>query len=144
MYTVFTSRLPDGPGLGLLLLRWDVDDQTNVGCTLFKIPGCLIIFFQGVLLLRWDVDDQTNVGCTLFKIPGCLMILAWVFFSSIGMLMTKYYTTMWPNKRMFDHRYWFMVGTLALDLLNTFHAMEQVPRFLRLCSHHPWNEPLVP
>ena len=42
---------------------------------------------------------------------GCLMILAWVFFSSIGMLMTKYYKTMWPNKRMFDQRYWFVVGT---------------------------------
>ena len=114
MYTVYNSRLPDDRGLGLLLLHWDVDDQTNVGCTLFKIPGCLIIFlsgYQGVHLLHWDVDDATNVGHTLFKIAGCLMILAWVFFSSIGMLMTKYYTTMWPNKRMFDHRYWFMVGT---------------------------------
>ena len=91
--------------IGMLMTR------LMLGVHCLKFQAAWLSFYQGVHLLRWDVDDPTNVGHTLFKIAGCLMILAWVFFSSIGMLMTKYYTTMWPNKRMFDHRYWFMVGT---------------------------------
>lgn len=41
---------------------------------------------------------------------GCLMILAWIFFASIGLLLTKYYKPMWPESRMFDHKYWFLVS----------------------------------
>ncbi|XP_025109765.1 putative ferric-chelate reductase 1 [Pomacea canaliculata] len=51
----------------------------------------------------------------LVKAHGCLMILAWVFFASIGLLMTKYYKPMWPNKRMFDHRYWFVAHTNCMS-----------------------------
>ncbi|XP_059177602.1 putative ferric-chelate reductase 1 homolog isoform X2 [Physella acuta] len=43
----------------------------------------------------------------LAKAHGCLMILAWVFFASLGMLLTKYYKPMWPNKRIFEQKYWF-------------------------------------
>ncbi|KAI8787006.1 ferric-chelate reductase 1 [Biomphalaria glabrata] len=43
----------------------------------------------------------------LAKAHGCLMILAWVFFASIGLLLTKYYKPMWPNSRIFEHKYWF-------------------------------------
>lgn len=43
----------------------------------------------------------------LAKAHGCLMILAWVFFASLGLLLTKYYKPMWPNSRIFEHRYWF-------------------------------------
>lgn len=53
-----------------------------------------------------DIGDRARYP--LVKAHGCLMILAWVFFASLGLLMTKYYKTMWPNKRMFDQRYWFV------------------------------------
>ncbi|KAH9509737.1 hypothetical protein Btru_044379 [Bulinus truncatus] len=43
----------------------------------------------------------------LAKAHGCLMILAWVFFASIGLLLTKYYKPMWPNSKIFSHKYWF-------------------------------------
>lgn len=36
------------------------------------------------------------------------MILAWCFFGTVGLLMTKYYKPMWPNKRFYGHRYWFI------------------------------------
>lgn len=57
----------------------------------------------------------------LVKAHGCLMILAWIFFASIGLLMTKYYKTMWPNKRMFDQRYWFVThfNCMAMAFLIT-------------------------
>ncbi|BFZ00039.1 hypothetical protein BsWGS_03078 [Bradybaena similaris] len=45
---------------------------------------------------------------SLAKAHGCLMILAWIFFASIGLLLTKYYKPMWPESRMFDHKYWFL------------------------------------
>lgn len=41
---------------------------------------------------------------------GILMILAWCFFGTVGLLMTKYYKPMWPNKRFYGHRYWFIVS----------------------------------
>ncbi|KAK7495836.1 hypothetical protein BaRGS_00012826, partial [Batillaria attramentaria] len=59
-----------------------------------------------------DFASVRNIGgrasYPLVKAHGCLMILAWIFFASIGLLMTKYYKPMWPNKRMFDQRYWFV------------------------------------
>ncbi|CAG5120623.1 unnamed protein product, partial [Candidula unifasciata] len=45
---------------------------------------------------------------SLAKAHGCLMILAWIFFASIGLLLTKYYKPMWPESRMFDQKYWFL------------------------------------
>jgi hypothetical protein len=49
------------------------------------------------------------------------MILAWVFFASIGLLMTKYYKPMWPNSRMFDQRYWFVVSALSSFLYSVVY-----------------------
>lgn len=44
----------------------------------------------------------------LVKAHGILMILAWCFFGTVGLLMTKYYKPMWPNKRFYGQRYWFV------------------------------------
>ncbi|XP_012934550.1 putative ferric-chelate reductase 1 [Aplysia californica] len=53
-----------------------------------------------------DYNDRARYS--LAKAHGCLMILAWVLFASIGLLLTKYYKPMWPNQRMFEHKYWFL------------------------------------
>uniref|UniRef100_A0A0B7BD10 Cytochrome b561 domain-containing protein n=1 Tax=Arion vulgaris TaxID=1028688 RepID=A0A0B7BD10_9EUPU len=53
-------------------------------------------------------DSHDRARYSLAKAHGCLMILAWIFFASIGLLLTKYYKPMWPNNRMFDHKYWFL------------------------------------
>lgn len=59
-----------------------------------------------------NFNQYDNIGdrarYPLVKAHGCLMILAWVFFASIGLLMTKYYKTMWPNQRMYEQKYWFV------------------------------------
>ncbi|KAK7099857.1 putative ferric-chelate reductase 1 [Littorina saxatilis] len=72
-----------------------------------------------------DLNDYSNIGdrarYPLVKAHGCLMILAWIFFASIGLIMTKYYKTMWPNQRMFDQRYWFVAhfNCMAMAFLIT-------------------------
>ncbi|KAJ8306229.1 hypothetical protein KUTeg_016774 [Tegillarca granosa] len=42
----------------------------------------------------------------LVKAHACLMVVAFIFFCAIGLLWTKYYRTMWPNKRFLGLRYW--------------------------------------
>ncbi|XP_076440456.1 putative ferric-chelate reductase 1 [Babylonia areolata] len=75
------------------------------------------------------LDRKVSIGdrarYPLVKAHGCLMILAWVFFASLGLLMTKYYKTMWPNKRMFDQRYWFVThfNCMAMVFLVTVIAI---------------------
>ncbi|XP_060073504.1 putative ferric-chelate reductase 1 homolog [Ylistrum balloti] len=58
------------------------------------------------------LSSTANIGdyarYSLVKGHGILMILAWCFFGTTGMLLIKYYQTMWPNKRFFSHRYWFI------------------------------------
>lgn len=55
------------------------------------------------------VDDISGrARYHLVKAHACLMLLAWIFFAPTGLLWMKYYTTMWPNSRMFGERYWFV------------------------------------
>ncbi|XP_071119477.1 putative ferric-chelate reductase 1 [Haliotis cracherodii] len=64
-----------------------------------------------------DVHDRARYP--LVKAHGCLMLFAFVFCSSIALLLTKYYKPMWPNKRFFEQRYWFVVhfNLMALAFL---------------------------
>lgn len=66
-------------------------------------------------------DNSANIGdyarYSLVKAHGILMILAWAFFGTTGLLWTKYYKTMWPNKRFFGERYWFVVHFNCMSML---------------------------
>lgn len=70
-----------------------------------------------------EVSLQTtaNVGnfarFSLVKAHGILMILAWAFFGTTGLLWTKYYKPMWPNKRFYGERYWFVAHFNCMVML---------------------------
>lgn len=74
-------------------------------------------------------SNNTEGNKSWLMISGILMILAWCFFGTIGLLMTKYYKPMWPNKRFYGQRYWFIVSSsqksketfLHTDLLNVIN-----------------------
>ncbi|XP_050400921.1 ferric-chelate reductase 1 [Patella vulgata] len=59
-----------------------------------------------------SMQRKSNIGgrasYPLVKAHACLMFLAWVFFGSIAVLMTKYFKNMWPNRRFYEQRYWFV------------------------------------
>lgn len=54
-------------------------------------------------------DISGRASYPMIKAHACLMLLAFMFFAPIGILWMKYYTTMWPNSRLFGERYWFVV-----------------------------------
>ncbi|KAK3089760.1 hypothetical protein FSP39_006280, partial [Pinctada imbricata] len=64
-------------------------------------------------------DTSINIGgyarYPLVKAHGILMILGWCFFGTIGLLLTKYYKPMWPNKRFYGQRYWFLANHLPYE-----------------------------
>ncbi|GFO18088.1 ferric-chelate reductase 1 [Plakobranchus ocellatus] len=62
-------------------------------------------------------DHSGRANYPLAKAHGCLMILAWIFFASVALIMSKYYTTMWPNKRAYNQRYWFIVHFNCMALM---------------------------
>ncbi|XP_061175117.1 pikachurin-like [Saccostrea echinata] len=61
-----------------------------------------------VSLADISINMQGFARYPLVKAHGILMILAWCFFGTVGLLMTKYYKPMWPNKRFYGQRYWFV------------------------------------
>ncbi|GFR58725.1 ferric-chelate reductase 1 [Elysia marginata] len=65
-------------------------------------------------------DHSGRASYPLAKAHGCLMIIAWVFFASVALIMSKYYTTMWPNKRTYNQRYWFIVHFNCMALMFIF------------------------
>ncbi|KAK3777706.1 hypothetical protein RRG08_021816 [Elysia crispata] len=65
-------------------------------------------------------DHSGRASYPLAKAHGCLMIIAWVFFASVALIMSKYYTTMWPNKRAYSQRYWFIVHFNCMALMFIF------------------------
>lgn len=66
-------------------------------------------------------NRDTNIGgfarYSLVKAHGILMILAWAFFGTTGLLWTKYYKPMWPNKRFYGERYWFVAHFNCMAML---------------------------
>ncbi|XP_041360085.1 putative ferric-chelate reductase 1 [Gigantopelta aegis] len=62
----------------------------------------------GKISLQRNADVSGRASYPLVKAHACLMIMAWIFCASIGLLLTKYYKPMWPNKRFYDTRYWFL------------------------------------
>jgi hypothetical protein len=48
----------------------------------------------------------------LVKVHAILGIIAWVFLSSIGILLARYYKALWPNHVLYSYRVWFSVRIL--------------------------------
>ena len=115
--------------------------------------GCCLVFMTELFL--WS-------SLILLCLIACLMLLAWLFFAPIGILWMKYYTTMWPNSRIFGERYWFVVGIrpishqlevwafVSYNLFTQINKMAPVAKWLRLLifitlnrstSHHFGFEP---
>ena len=40
------------------------------------------------------------------------MMIAWIFLSSLGILIARYYKPLWPNHALFKLRVWFSVCKL--------------------------------
>ncbi|ESP03638.1 hypothetical protein LOTGIDRAFT_237623 [Lottia gigantea] len=72
--------------------------------------------------LRINSNINGRSSYPLVKAHACLMFLAWVFFASIALIMTKYFKTMWPNRRFYEQRYWFVThfNFMAMCFLLTF------------------------
>ena len=43
------------------------------------------------------------------------MIIAWIFLSSLGILIARYYKPLWPNHALFKLRVWFSVCITILN-----------------------------
>lgn len=72
-----------------------------------------------------DLTSENNysgwASYPLAKAHAILMILAWILCNSIGMLLSKYYTKMWPNKEIHGRKYWYIghFNLLALTFIIT-------------------------
>lgn len=75
---------------------------------------------EDAVLFSESGDHSGRASYPLAKAHGCLMIIAWVFFASVALIMSKYYTTMWPNKRSYNQRYWFIVHFNCMALMFIF------------------------
>lgn len=49
---------------------------------------------------------------TLVKLHGSLMVIAWIYLSSIAIIVARYYKECWDEKMLMGVRIWFFVSSL--------------------------------
>ncbi len=52
----------------------------------------------------------------IIKAHGAIMVLAWVFCSSVGVIVSRYYKDMWPNSGILGERVWFQLHRILQGL----------------------------
>lgn len=52
----------------------------------------------------------------IVKAHGAMMVLAWVFCSSVGVIVSRYYKDMWPNSGLLGERVWFQIHRILMGL----------------------------
>lgn len=59
--------------------------------------------------LSTNVSKEADSATPLVKLHGSLMSLAWVLFSSIGIVVARHFKSMAQGNTLCDVRYWFMI-----------------------------------
>ncbi|VDD79096.1 unnamed protein product [Mesocestoides corti] len=62
------------------------------------------------------IDDTLMHAPGVVKAHGAMMVLAWVFCSSVGVIISRYYKDMWPNSGLLGERVWFQVHRILMGL----------------------------
>ncbi|VDL90923.1 unnamed protein product [Schistocephalus solidus] len=61
------------------------------------------------------IEDQMRAS-GVAKAHGCMMVLAWVFCSSVGVILSRYYKDMWPNSGLLGERVWFQLHRILMGV----------------------------
>nr|VZH94126.1 unnamed protein product [Spirometra erinaceieuropaei] len=61
------------------------------------------------------IEDKMR-GSGVAKAHGCMMVLAWVFCSSVGVILSRYYKDMWPNSGLLGERVWFQLHRILMGV----------------------------
>ncbi|KAL3313560.1 DOMON domain-containing protein frrs1L [Cichlidogyrus casuarinus] len=60
-------------------------------------------------LVYGSMTGAPGEGDSTAKAHGACMVLAWVFCSSVGIILARYYKDVWPNSGLFGQRVWFQL-----------------------------------
>lgn len=59
----------------------------------------------------YTINKAPTKTSWLVKFHAVIMISAWILLASLGILIARYYRTMWPNHVLFNRvRVWFSVS----------------------------------
>lgn len=62
------------------------------------------------------VSDSMLRSPGVVKAHGAMMVLAWVFCSSVGVIVSRYYKDMWPNAGLLGERVWFQIHRILMGI----------------------------
>ncbi|KAK3098085.1 hypothetical protein FSP39_015973 [Pinctada imbricata] len=83
-------------------------------------------FLTASLITAEDTDK------TMIKVHGSLMIIAWIFFSSIGIVTARHYKAEWPDDSINKQKVWFQVHRACMILVFLCTAASFVVIFLEV------------
>ncbi|VUZ49205.1 unnamed protein product [Hymenolepis diminuta] len=62
------------------------------------------------------VSDALMQAPGVVKAHGAMMVLAWVFCSSVAVIIARYYKDMWPNSGLLGERVWFQLHRILMGI----------------------------
>ncbi len=74
----------------------------------------LPLFFRP--LYGMTIGSSEIQASGVIKAHGAMMVLAWVFCSSVGVIISRYYKDMWPNSGLLGERVWFQLHRILMGL----------------------------
>ncbi|XP_062595577.1 putative ferric-chelate reductase 1 [Saccostrea cucullata] len=72
-------------------------------------------------MFGFEVITGKRLKEPIVKLHGLIMVLAWMVFSSVGLLIARYFKSQWSERTILGQKVWFQVhrGCMVLVLLFT-------------------------
>ncbi|KAK3603380.1 hypothetical protein CHS0354_025992 [Potamilus streckersoni] len=81
---------------------------------------------------KFGIPGSGEEDKTLIKIHACLMTVAWIFLSSVGVVVARHCKTAFPNSTIFKQKVWFQIHRTCMTLTFTCTAAAFVVIFVKV------------